>query len=53
MVKRIISHIIEALSILRNNNFNVVYVNSKNFVVKNGQVKINPIGLGKYQVNLH
>jgi hypothetical protein len=48
----IMSHIVEALSVLREQDFYSVYVNPKNFMIKDGIVKINPIGLGKYQVDL-
>lgn len=48
----ILNHIVEALSILRKQGFYSVYLNPQNFLMKKGLCKLNPIGLGKYQVDL-
>ena len=51
VTQTVINHIIEALDVLRKNNYNCLYLNPKNFLVKNRIVKYSPIGAGKYEID--
>lgn len=51
VAKTVIKSMIEAIAVLRENIIHSVYINPKNFLIKNNQIKFNPISSGKYYVN--